>query len=1491
MSILPPSDPQKSRLYPDWVRQFDPGVADSAETLTTSLSDEFRKTHKPGAFVDGMGWRVKDLPESHRPWVWDMAGHWLSARADDSPWGRKFRTAAGSAYGRARAAEREHALPVLVDFHRDNALLFARAGTLPVKEVAVHQRWLGTIGSAQDAHREFARLLVAMSVGGAALGADLARRVRTSAQAAGLGLDEDARVLIEVLGSCRSAKVPDGLLDGAAKVFARTPVKDAAPLLDLFPETATDGGALLRMLDAAGAIDAMAAGTLTPPRGLAGWIGRFFHMYNYVSVAYGGVTTQQMPPELFDLVDRIGPRLRETGVPVSMSTGRYSYTYIDADLADALLAAGAGVEGPQHGKIHFWGDKSRRDLIALAADPVLGPRLEGVVHADRDTRSTAIARLPENPGIERAVHARIVALIERVAGGGLLDAELALAELDTVLDQPTAQALDGIEEALAELDGTGPLLHTLHAGIPGEWGWPAWETAIAELGDVHGVTATWPILTLYNAERAVAIDPHGTIARTEFTLPAEASWNVVFFVGGDFLVGHSTGFKRPDLAFWASDPTAVFTPTEANGMTACNNHYDFGYQFATPDGRHDGQRILRAGDRHGIGECRVQLNDGARVWSYGGYREGVNFWAAVDSATGVREETSSLPAFLAATPVQTHQKLSQHMLTYAHLPKGVSSPLGSTAGTTGYRIVQDRQGHTGFALEGVDGRRATYAGGYYTGYPWGIVRMPEHGGDLLMSYESGGWFPLIRAQQGASPLWEVRTLPGSGTTQDDPEQRPFFPPPAFWHFLTPRDAAGSRALRRLDTDGATALLAEGVLPQEITDPGLSDGVRWLAARATRLLADRRRISARVEKFRSGTLVTPTATTPDSDLLPALLGLLDFPSELQPAMLPATLTALAADGHFLTGEIDDADRRLSPPAPAQNWTPLLGHIDAVAWRATTARTPGAQRTALVALLSTWAAQPFAQPSEWRLGFTSFEGGDRTLRYGQAFLQPATVQLPSDATHTRTVTITRDDAARLRQLLELLERNGPRTPSEPAVRLFIEHTGVREPIARLVLDGLPRRDRVGGDYEAHRKMLRTKPYSATKEVTELAERLSDRLGLPGRRRLLAAGMPEDLAELWTADGDLAAAERMAAVWNELIGKRLHVPEDVTAELAAVTDLGTGFATALAHPSASDLATEDMSCVLLSDKYENLQVYRRDPLRRLNYGRWSPYRDLATALAWALTERPVADPGVSGSGDLYLRLQDRLRAPDLLISLGWIDHAPELFGPDTYAAAQTGRVVFDNGLVISDAADRYHTVFLRPAGLFDRDLVARTLRICADHGWDKLTRAIHREEVPVTGLARMIARARTTPVAPGQFEADPRQSVPELVEQVAAATATTPDAAALYLQLLTLARPTDRNVRRWNHWTPARHKKAQAQLVECGLVVTEQRARAGRTAFIPGPWSEQASKPHLPVETSKLSPHLAEFHGDLTGNGIHGPFSSILPPRPLHEMFADAWAARNT
>jgi hypothetical protein len=340
---------------------------------------------------------------------------------------------------------------------------------------------------------------------------------------------------------------------------------------------------------------------------------------------------------------------------------------------------------------------------------------------------------------------------------------------------------------------------------------------------------------------------------------------------------------------------------------------------------------------------------------------------------------------------------------------------------------------------------------------------------------------------------------------------------------------------------------------EVAEPRIVQGVVTTVMRAAEILRHREGVSRRVAVVRSGELVRAPAETPDWQLLPALRGLLAHRVPEEPAMQPAMVAAIAADGGYLDGRVTDAVRWPSHLAPTEDWTVFLGRVDAVAWRALAAGTSDQDRAALTALLRTWAAQPFAKPGEWRVGTAtgaalgplceagqaavpgsagSALGADRSYR----FVQRADAPSPDGAQNVETVTIG-DDASRLLRLVSMLDERGPVPFDEAAVEAFVNRSGVRRSVAALVLAGLPRKAEFGPDlasrWEEHKKMLRAEPFQATGEAADEAGRLTYRLGSDGRRRVLAAGMPDDPADLWGEGGMVAAAERMAEEWTRLLG----------------------------------------------------------------------------------------------------------------------------------------------------------------------------------------------------------------------------------------------------------------------------------------------------------------------------------------------------------------------
>ncbi|MEU8463267.1 hypothetical protein [Streptomyces sp. NPDC029003] len=1546
IQIRPPADPHVSTVYPDWAAAHDPARAAEAAALFEAVRGTIHTAReKPGRFVDGLERRVRDLEPAHLPWFWDTVGHRLIS------WHRR---SAARAYTLARTAERTHALPVDPDWHRANLLLLARHGALPASETGAHQAWLAATLDPVPAHEEFVRVLEALAASPAGPPADLARRVRLSARAAGLGTAEDARVLGALLGAARGKEVPDRLLDAVTPLLAEHPPADdtAALLLDLFPESRGDASAWLRLLLACGAADAAAAGRIDPEGGPGGWFARYTHRFGHVRSG-SGITRRPLPAELFELLTRWAPRLRAAATPLRLHEDRYRHPGLDADLLDACLAEGIAVEDPGPAvRLYFWDGDSRRDLKALAADPVFGPRLEGTVHEALRGGGSAITRLPRNAGITAEVHGRVEGLLAALRGGGLAAADEAVEELRTLLDRPTARALDGIEEALGALDLTGPLGRALRAGLPEEWAWPALEEAVAELGGpdrVVGVTSTWPVLTVYGPDRAIAVDHAGPRASCAFRVPPDAAPQAgtgtgvgadagaadsadaapalaVHYAGGQFLVSWNSTPQGTfgDRAFWADRPDEVFEPADKLGLRRYGGMIQggLGYQFATPDGtgRHDGVRVLRPGDREGIAPHEVQMSDGHGHWSAETFCRWGS-WTRVDPATGEPGTDRTPPAFHTAVPVPPGHELFGDLQTLAVLPPGAPrSPLGQDGRLVGFRVL-NRTSYAGpspreFLLQGADGRSAAYRSRRLGRRPWAVLRMPRGGEDAVLA---GQETIRCHAAEDNSLLWQVQGFPGSGR-----RRTPGFgdgagpvPPPAFWHFLTPRDEASSTALRAVADPAVRDLLDAAVrgdapprLPAAL-EPRIAEGV----ARAARLAADvlrrRRALSRRVAALRAAPAVSLRTEVPDTVLAPALYGLLPEHRRQQgpaPQPQPALLTAVAADGRHLRGEIDEETRRLARPAEPAPWEPLVGRIGAVAWRACAATTPDGERAALVALLDTWSGQPFAEPgSAWRTGRAAPEALAAVRAAGHPiasgagpgrawFLQRAADPAPVGAEDCESLTIDADDAARLPRLLELLADRGPLTQTPAAREAFARLTGVRGPVAALVLAGFPGRDHYG----EHQRLLAGPPYKATKAVIGTYDELCRTLGAAGRRAVLAAGLPQDPAELWEPAGLTAAAERMGAAWAGLLGAREHTDEELAAALEAELGLRERWARSL--PAGRAPAEEpfgEAGFVLAGSRQGGVHLHhaRADGAA----GPWVPstapaHRTAASVIAWALTERPVADPAHRGALALHRRLREQLADPGALIPVGTLPELGRSVAGDPAFAPYRGTVlpcprplpggvvpatVHDDGTFVVAAPSG--DAFVRAAALTAPGTAERAAEVCGTGTRAWILRDLLRTVRLLECLDRLAARAADTPVPAGGYENDPSLSAPGLVGEVCGTLGVGADAAALYLQLLALARPTDRCVRRWNGWTAARHKAARAELEAAGAVVAGKRARAGRTAFVPGEWTDLKA-PHLPLETAKLESHLAWA----AGKNLYAPMLRLLAPLPPHELFARAWEA---
>ncbi|MFE7995496.1 hypothetical protein ACFU3K_44510, partial [Streptomyces shenzhenensis] len=385
-------------------------------------------------------------------------------------------------------------------------------------------------------------------------------------------------------------------------------------------------------------------------------------------------------------------------------------------------------------------------------------------------------------------------------------------------------------------------------------------------------------------------------------------------------------------------------------------------------------------------------------------------------------------------------------------------------------------------------------------------------------------------------------------------------------------------------------------------------------------------------------------------------------------------------------------------------------------------------------------------------------------------------------------------------------------------------------------------------------------------DLADGMLGALGQPEAAALMGALLPADPADLWTVGPDTQAAAR---VWAERLGSLVRLPEEVTADLSGVP---VGAAEAVLNPGRTpwlsrttvqrpdkdgDLTADDPAAV--PGRYDLTRAV--DALAALAYG--LPYgHPLRAALpdGLAALRRRVADPGLLLDLDVQWTEKGGSTSAELRKAYG----LPERGGADAQGSTRLG-----DALVLRPWYHSTETVLIRPAGLTGPDdavfgLVTGLVGRGRGAGLRAL-RAVLGDE-----LGRALAAGATGPAGYAQ---DPAVGAPALVAEVAATHGLSEDAAALYLQLLALPDPTDRNCARWTGWKPARTKKARAELAATDLVVTARRPRAGRTLFLPCGWHDLSS-PALPVETWKEGLYPIPGH------------ARAVPLLPVPELFARAW-----
>ncbi|MCZ4125638.1 hypothetical protein [Streptomyces sp. H39-S7] len=604
-----------------------------------------------------------------------------------------------------------------------------------------------------------------------------------------------------------------------------------------------------------------------------------------------------------------------------------------------------------------------------------------------------------------------------------------------------------------------------------------------------------------------------------------------------------------------------------------------------------------------------------------------------------------------------------------------------------------------------------------------------------------------------------------------------------------------------------------------------------------------------------------------------------PADGKPLPEPVPLPAL---GDGWSGEAHTV------PGIGMIWLPFLNVLRPLAYRAASPSTPAAHREALLTLLEAVSAGPLADPAGALRDVVLCEENPKRERTGQVLRRAGrTVVILGRQNSTRGnervhwLALDHDPEGAFGRIADFTlheeRRHDPAFPHErllPLIRLAREQGATAwRPGAAVALDAAT------GIGPAQAALLIAAATGGTEAAalsplglkTRQAERADQRLNSLGgdnRLALLDALLPTDPADLWATGPDIEAAAR---VWAERLGSLVRLPEELADVLPGVR---TDAAEAVLNPARTawlsrtttmrpdkdgDLVPDDPSALPSRGDLTGAVAALSGLAYGLPYGH--PLRAHLPA-GLAAVRRRLADPGLVLDLDVEWTEQGAPTAAALRTAYGL---------PASGGAGPDGLTRVGDSLVLRPWYADTETTLVRTAGLTGADDpvfgLLEGLLGPSRSGTLTSIRSLFGGEL------EQAVNAGTGPDDAAGYAQDPTRSVPGLVTEVATAHALSEDAAAIYLQLLALPDPTDRDCARWTGWKPARLKKARAELAAGDLVLEAKRSRAGRSLFLPCGWHDFKS-PALPVETWK--------------EGLYplSDYVRALPRLPVPALFALAW-----
>lgn len=1524
--------------FPEWVLVHHPEDGHHALGVIPELERAARQAKtKPKAALDAyleLAARLAGAVPHFLPTYYEQAGR-VFLSIENSAY-------AAQMFGKARTAEAEHGLPIDEERLDAVFLEFALAGALPVKVLAGYGKELTARLPGQEALARFTRLCIRRTAGGLPPSAQMTAELRKLAKATGANPDSvEQEFLVELLALPATLRAAVGWWKahraGLIALARREPTVRRT-LLDAMPSggDAEMAGLWLGVLLESGTADALhdpsVAEPLRPSDGTAGWLRRFQQMRE----AVGWWRNPRRLPQLYQLVERCADRLRaELSAPGAAPLAVPD----DVDLLDLLLSLGLPVADPGNGEtlnLERWSEgDGHRDLAALAADARFGRafgRGADRFSDDEDGRR-AISVLVSTSGGRSMLTEWVRAIARRFAAVGLPQLPNAIARLSWLPGEALALAEHEVRAAAAT-DLAPVLSRTLRAGLFDELSWPAWDQAVAELiarKDVDDliIADAWPYLIVAGPTQVRVLGAEGTVLTHDLRIPDKDRYSDPGFhyVDGELLVyWYSRLAGNNEMrGYWHGSADRIQTiEAQSTRGTRVGWYHNLNSTLPLPGGgRAVGGGVLHRGDTVIPQEGSV-LGDGTSYWVWssdsadGGNQHG---WFEFDPSTGLRGRRSN-PAFFNDT--------LRDAPAGSRFEAGTLRPLGD--GLQGWCVVTLPDG----SIRGRD------IAGFEVTVPKGSQRpvraLSVPGADVnRQAALVRGYYELAVIDADGVTTAEVRTdrEPGElcrGTV--------LLPPTSFWHCMQPRDPEGSALLRRID-DAQVALLLKvgaeharnsqthdrlpdlvGELLPQVTDRNLLAGITGVVRYAAEQQMTLDQVAARLDDALAGSgrdsgpkgpldslLLEPLhslgatrlywAHSKDGDAVFRQLRLIGEALHESPRV--STKISLHLDGPVL------------PSTGIGWWLALLDGCSALAMRAASPITEPEVGDALREVLRVFDEAELAAPAQhtaWRRvtvqlpdRLVNGPNGNRRSRSWQGLLPTAGGGLlavigstGSDNNGTDFIALYHDPTGRfttpapyalrsthavgeeretgwLTAFLAELAQRGPAPWFPEAAEEFARLTGTTPTEARLLMAGLPGVE--SSDRNTLTAETRAVLGSKSAEINVARGQLR-RIDAGVRRAVVAALLPADPAKLWTDGPDAAAA---AEVWNRRVGRRVAVPEALLAEAtgAVRTNWSPPQALpALLDPAVSPELSRDLTWAVNGDRVasveKDLAGFTTDTLVG------------GTALlAWLAYRLPAGDPTRAALPAALDALKARLAHPGLMLSLDRYVNLPG-FREAAGAPTEIGENYERYGAVIMATHDQQPMPAVRVALLDSAGNDPYLPALRADGQTTPFLFEAALALVRDPGFAALLADPGD-PVAGERGKdgtwspQDPTRSVPDLVAEVAREHGLGADAAALYLMVLALPDPTDRNVARWTGWKPARLAAARAELAATDLVVEAVRPRAGRSLFLPCAWTVLKA-PFLPYEQWK-----APFLGTLNGDG-RPVLGVLVPVEPAGQLYRRAW-----